>query len=90
MWMLKEYVLFCSCLMQAVCWMGNYTPLERLRGQKIASDAAAAKPKCIAAHCKFELLGSIMAHRKTTAFYLLGINEFLRAQESLSSPMSES
>lgn len=90
MWKRKEHVLFCCCLMQAVCWMENYTPLERLREQKIASDADAAKKQCVAAPCKFELFGSIIAYRKTTAFHLLGINEFLRAQESFSSLMSQS
>lgn len=90
MWRLKEHVFFCCCLMQAVSWMENYTPLERSRGQIIASDAAAAERQFVAAPCKFELLGSIIAHRKTTAFHLLGRNEFLRAQESLSSPLSQS
>lgn len=74
MWRHKKCVLFCCCVMQAVPWMENYTPLERLQGQKIASDAAAAKMECVAAPCKFELLGSTIAHRKTTAFHLLGIN----------------
>lgn len=73
--------------MQAVSWMENCTPTERSQGQKIASDAAAAKQKYIVAPCKFELLGSIIACRKSIAFNLLGLNEFLRAQESLSSPM---
>jgi len=90
MWKLKECVLFCCCLMQAVPCMENYTPLERSRGQKSASNAAAAKRQCAAAHCKFELLNSRSAQRKTTSFYLLGINEFLRAQESLSSPIPQS
>lgn len=70
--------------------MESYTLLERLRRQKIASDAAAAEKYCIAAQCEFELLGNITAYRMTPAFHLLGTNEFLRAQENLSSPVSRS
>lgn len=53
MWRRKERVLSGCCVMQAVPWTENYTPLERLQGQKIASDAAAAKIQCVAAPCKF-------------------------------------
>lgn len=70
--------------------MEDCTPLERLPGQKIASGAAAAKKQCAAAPCESELFVSITAQRKTTAFHLLGMNEFLRAQKSLSSPASQS
>lgn len=87
---LKEHIFFCCCLMQAVSWMENCIPLETSLGQIIALDAAAARMQCVAAPCKFELLDSMVAHRQITAFHLLGINEFLRAQESLSLPLSQS
>lgn len=75
--------------MQAVSWMEKCTPLDISQGQMIASDAPAPKTKYLAAPCKSELTGSIIAHRKTTGFHLLGINGSLKAQERLSLPLTE-